>query len=63
MKLAYAPLCSRGGRKSGFIRKVLFSLFSTILVDGSQQVSGKLYLDSPLSESDGGGFAVQLFQD
>ena len=41
MKLAYAPLCSREGRKSSFIWKVVFSLFSIILVDGSQQVSGK----------------------
>ena len=38
MKLTYAP-CGRGGRKSGFIWKMIFLLFSSSLVDKSQQVS------------------------
>ena len=38
MKLTYAP-CGRGGRKSGFIWKMIFLLFSNSLVDKSQQVS------------------------
>ena len=35
----YAPLCSRGGRKSGFSWRMVASLFRNSLVDGSQQVS------------------------